>query len=398
MRTVSILALFLGAVCLAPTPAAAQRFVSAGQPVSGRLSTTDPTLDDGSHYQIWSYRGRAGERLTIVLRSDDFDAYLAFGKEAGDACADCETNDDGGGGTDSRIRVDLPESGVYQIRVNSLSSGETGAFNLSVTSGVATAPAVKGEIRLGQSVEGTLEEGDDEADDGSYAEHWTYRGPEGQRVVITLRSDDFDAFLGWGRMVGGDWQQLESDDDGLGDGTHSCLAVTLGDDGAYTIRANTLSPGETGSYTLAVAAEGECAGGGMDEHDHGDEEWEAEEDGPVDLTRAIAVRAGGSYRGSLEESDPALGDRSHYDVYTYAGRAGERLTILMSSSAFDTFLAIGQVEEGMFVELESNDDGEEGTDSVLEITLPTAGTYVIRANSLSGGQTGAYTLEVRSSR
>ncbi|HYJ80612.1 MAG TPA: hypothetical protein VEW03_13450 [Longimicrobiaceae bacterium] len=396
MRVAPTLSVLLAAACLAAAPAAAQRFVSAGQSVTGTLDASDATLDDGSFYEVWNYRGRAGERITIRLHSDAFDAYLAFGRLSGGECsAECKTDDDGGGGTDARIRVEIPETGVYQIRVNALNEGQTGAFTLAVTSGTPVPETVASEVRMGQTVSSTLEDADAEADDGSFQELWTYRGPEGQRIVITMRSDDFDTLLGWGRRVGGEWQELETNDDGLPDGTDSCLDVTLGDDGAYTIRAGALSPGETGSYTLTVAASGECTEGGLDD----EEEWEEEEaeEGPADLSRAVAVRAGGPHQGRLDDDDPLLGE-AHYDLYTYMGRAGERLTILMASSDFDSFVAIGRVEQGMFAELASNDDGEEGLDSVLEFTLPASGTYVIRARSLSGGETGAYTLEVRSAR
>ena len=34
-------------------------------------------LDDGSHYDIYTFSGPAGQRVRITLRSDDFDAFLA---------------------------------------------------------------------------------------------------------------------------------------------------------------------------------------------------------------------------------------------------------------------------------------------------------------------------------
>jgi hypothetical protein len=44
---------------LAAAPASAQRTITAGQTVNGSLDTSDPTLEDDSHYEIWNYRGRA---------------------------------------------------------------------------------------------------------------------------------------------------------------------------------------------------------------------------------------------------------------------------------------------------------------------------------------------------
>jgi len=397
----STLALALAAACAA-IPAAAQQTVSLGQTVRGRIETSDPALDDGSHYDIWNYRGRAGERITITLRSSDFDAYLAFGKIAGGECSDdCKTDDDGAGGTDARITATVGAAGTYQIRANTLSEGETGAYTLEVQA-APPAPAIRssGTVAVGQTVRGTLDASDPQAGDDSYYDLWTFRGTAGQRVTITLRSSDFDAFLGWGRMDGGEWSEMESDDDGAG-GTDARLEVTVGEAGVYTIRANTLSGGETGAYTLEVQAGGSGGGGDSGDGkigDHGDGEDAEEEDEPVDLSRARPIRAGETVSGSLATSDPRLPDDSYYDAYVYEGRAGERVTISLSSDAFDAFLAFGRVDGSRFKPLEVNDDGDDGTNSELVVTLPAAGRYLIRANSLGGGATGAYTLAVRSSR
>ncbi|HEU4456372.1 MAG TPA: hypothetical protein VFR81_25115, partial [Longimicrobium sp.] len=231
MRLRSTLALALAA-CAAPlaaAPAAAQQTITLGQTVRGRLDSSKPTLDDGSHYEIWNYRGRAGERISITLKSADFDAYLAFGKMQGGTCsAECETDDDGGGGTDSRVTVTLGETGVYQIRANTLSEGETGSYTLQVSAAEPAAPVrSSGTIAPGQTQRGRLEAGDPTADDDSFYDLWTVRASPGQRLTITLRSSDFDAFLGWGRMDGGEWEEMESDDDGAG-GTDARLEVTVG--------------------------------------------------------------------------------------------------------------------------------------------------------------------------
>jgi hypothetical protein len=399
MRSRPILALALAGTCaaLAASPATAQQTIRAGQTVNGRLEASDATLDDGSHYEIWNYRGRAGERVTITLRSSDFDAYLAFGRMSGGECqGDCDTDDDGAGGTDARVVATLREDGVYQIRANTLSDGETGSYTLSVESGAAPPPpGPAGTITLGQTVSGRLDADDAQAGDDSFYELWTFRGRPGDRVTITLRSSDFDAYLGWGRMSGGgEWEEIDSDDDGAG-GTDARLEVTVGDQGTYVIRANTLSSGETGSYTLQV----EAGGSGGDGGDDGDGDNDGGESEEVDLSRAREIRPGAPMSGELDGDDPQLGDESYYELYTFTGRAGDRVTITMRSDDFDTFLALGRAVGGRFEAVESNDDGDgEGTNSRLEVTLPANGQYVIRANSLAGSDTGAYTIELRSAR
>ena len=242
-----------GCIALAaPAHTAAQGTLAFGETVEGELTASDPTLGDGSHFDLWRFEGTAGRRVVVTLRSADFDAFLAVGSTAGEGCDACELDDDGAGGTDSRVRMTLPRTGTYEIRANSLGSGETGRYTLTLEdAGTAPPLRARGEIRPGQTVEGELDAGDPEARDGSYFELWTYRGRAGERIVVTLRSDDFDAFLGWGRLEGSEWTAIDTDDDS-GGGTDSRLEVTLDATGVYHIRANSLFEGETGRYTLTV--------------------------------------------------------------------------------------------------------------------------------------------------
>src|SRR5690606_2985911 len=100
--------------------AASGGILEGNQSVRGRLETADPTLSDGSHYDSYSYRGRAGEEILITLSSDDFDAYLRGGRAgSGGDFELIDSNDDGAGGTDSQVQARVPESGTYVIQANS---------------------------------------------------------------------------------------------------------------------------------------------------------------------------------------------------------------------------------------------------------------------------------------
>ena len=109
--------------------------VNAGETASGRITSSDPTLDDGSHYHSWQHSGNAGDALTVTLRSSDFDAFLLlmFGSNMSTAEFMAE-DDDGAGGTDARITFTLPETGVYSIIVNTYDPGEVGSYQLAVES------------------------------------------------------------------------------------------------------------------------------------------------------------------------------------------------------------------------------------------------------------------------
>ena len=124
--------LVAGGLLLAASTAAAQSAIRPGETLRGTLSGSDAVLDDGSFYDCFTLRARPGERLEVTLRSADFDAYLAVleGRSCA-AGASGESDDDGAGGTDSRVGITLGD-GAYSIRANSLGGGETGRYGLVV--------------------------------------------------------------------------------------------------------------------------------------------------------------------------------------------------------------------------------------------------------------------------
>ena len=100
-----------------------------GRPVSGELVAADGRLDDESHFDDYSYTMRRGDRITVTLRSDDFDAFLHVGRRTADgALENNQTDDDGGGGTDARVTYTADRDGPVTIRVNTLGAGETGDY------------------------------------------------------------------------------------------------------------------------------------------------------------------------------------------------------------------------------------------------------------------------------
>ncbi|HSH45342.1 MAG TPA: PPC domain-containing protein [Longimicrobiales bacterium] len=80
--------------------------------------------------------------------------------------------------------------------------------------------------------------------------------------------------------------------------------------------------------------------------------------------------------------------------YRFDARAGDRLVIRLDSDDFDPFLTLGRSPGGTFESVASDDDSGSGVNALLEYDVTTSGTYVIRANSWSGGSTGAFTLSL----
>jgi hypothetical protein len=119
----------------APAPAPRTTPIRRGESASGELQEGDSELDDGRWYDAYVYTGRAGERLRVDLRSEDFDAYVAVGRMVDGNFTEIGSNDDAedGEGLDSALEVELPEDGRYLIQATSFSAGATGAYQVSVS-------------------------------------------------------------------------------------------------------------------------------------------------------------------------------------------------------------------------------------------------------------------------
>ena len=249
----------LAAAVIAAGSAQAQATLTPGGVLRGELSTSDARLDDGSFYDCHAIQTRAGQRYRVEMRSGAFDAYMALGSGAKCVWSDSDSDDDGAGGTDSRI--DFTGDGrVWSVRANSLSAGETGAYALTLVELGAEPPLREGvPIAFGQSVRGELAAGDLMVEDDSFYDCFAFPGRTGQRAAVEMRSSDFDTYLAVlpGAYCAG--EALATDDDSAG-GTDSLVDVTLPRDGIYSIRANSLGAWETGSYRLSLAGGGAGTG------------------------------------------------------------------------------------------------------------------------------------------
>jgi hypothetical protein len=233
-----------GAIESLPTEGRALRM---GSVVTGRLGLGSLTVQDGRPAEAWQLDGRAGDRVRVVLESEDFDSYLYL---AGPGLDGVRTDDDGAGDLDALIETTLPEDGPYRVIAAALSAGSSGAYTLRVEEplDLGTVPTDGRMIDLGQSVEGQLRSSDPVLVEGRRGQAWGLSGVAGQRLVIDLMAEDFDAYL---YLAGPGLMESLSDDDG-GDGLHSRISTTLPASGTYRVIVSSLSDG-TGAFTLSVA-------------------------------------------------------------------------------------------------------------------------------------------------
>ena len=358
----------LAAALICGTAAVAQehRPIAVGETLSGELRPGDRKADDDSLYDVYVFKGQAGQRVAISLRSAVFDAYLHL--YGGDR--ELRTDDDGGGGSNARINVTLPETGDYVIWANGQGPGDSGAYDLELEQTAAQAPAsaAVNRIRLGQALSGALSDGDARADDDSYYDLYRFRGEAGERIVVRLGSDAFDTYVAIHRA--GLSPELATNDDRAEDDTNSEVVFTLPATGEYDIWANSLARDRTGAYRLSLVRASASAGG-----------------------QPKALKFDRLTRGRLAPGDPKAGDDSYYDLYRFRGAAGQTVTVTMTSEAFNSYLSVHR--KGEIKELATNDDDPQGAPhSVLAFTLPAAGEYDVWANSRDGGETGDYTIRL----
>ena len=96
--------------------------------------------------------------------------------------------------------------------------------------------------------------------------------------------------------------------------------------------------------------------------------------------------------GRLEEGDEVRDDGKLVDTYQLRLGGGGRLTVLMDSGDFDTWLRVVSPSGRVF---ENDDRPGGGLNSGVEIDLSDGGQWTIEATSYGAGATGAYVITLR---
>ncbi len=344
--------------------------IAIGETINGELTVSQPSL-------TYRYQGHAGDVLSISLTSDAFDAYLTLQDADGFNIA---SDDDSGGGSNAALAdITLPRDGVYLIIVDSFNRASSGAFSLTLqgTQNIPPEPVTAGAIQPGQTLAGELA-GD------ILAAAYTFTGTAGQSVTITLLSEDFDSYLVLKDAAGTD---LVSDDDSAGNLNARIGNFALPADGTYTIIATSYNNATPGNFTLTL----EVAGAAIT---------------PIQATPtftptpAIGVIVTPVVSGGETPITPGqavtglLAANSTGATFIFDGRAGEQVTILLESGAFDAYLTLQDATGNI---LATDDDSAGNLNArIRDFALPADGTYTIIASSFSGAASGPFTITLES--
>lgn len=235
---------------------------------------------------------------------------------------------------------------------------------------IAACSQLGGGLQPGQPVNGTLEASETKSDqNGAVADVYQLNGRQGEQYTITLTSEAFDAYL---YVRGPGSLSQDNDDDGSGS-YNSRLSITFPENGTAQVYVTSFSRNATGPYQLLVERTGQAPTMAS-----------AQSNGPPVTPQQFA--------GELTQGDAQLQSGEFTDTYPLQGVAGQVVEISLTSSQFDTYVAIsGPNGFGEF----NDDDVERGTrNSRLVTTLPASGAYTIHVTSYAAGESGAYQLNI----
>lgn len=356
-----------------------------GQTVTGELRRGDEMLTSGEFNDRWSFPVRRGQIYEVSLTSTVFDPYLLV-RGPGGLQEDNDDDPSARGSRNSRIRFTAPADGEVEVGATSYAPAETGGYRLTLVSAgrmvddPRTPAPPGGSLTVGQTVAGDLARGDARLDSGEFIDSWTLRGRRGQQLDIRLASTEFDAYV----AISGPGGFSDFNDDDTDAGTRdSRLRVTLPADGEYTVGATSYEPGESGAYRLSVLADAGAPGA---------QRLAEIASGQPSSGGALAV--GETVAGSLAAGDETLDSGEYVDTWRFTGRRGQRVSVELTSSAFDAYTMLRTPSGEQF----DNDDGEDGTDSRQQLVLPEDGEYEVLVTSYRPGETGTYRFSVEAGR
>jgi len=207
-----------------------------------------------------------------------------------------------------------------------------------------------GYIASGDVIKATLEAGT--------VDTWTFDASAGDMIIFGAHSDSFNSFI---TLYDSNGTWLAEDDDSGFNTSALVWGYVIEETGTYTIEVSAISDTEDGEYTASL--------------------FTTNNSGDVEYSQSIQTAT------SEVELDGSL-STGYYNTWSYTAFAGETVEVSVYSEYFDTYLEIYD-SEGIL--LDSNDDGPDGTNSLIEaFTFPDDGAYFISVSGYYLDDQGQY--------
>lgn len=222
--------------------------LEAGQPVAASLTTdAGQNFKDGSYVDLYAFHGSAGDRVSVIVSSWEFDAYVTVFDPDGYLVG---ANDDyvggaGGAGIDATLYVD----GTYLVVVSGYSQWDVGAYTVELHAAQSGFPSDTNVLTVPGSFESHIT-GDMPLHPNGYVgptEYFGFDVTDESLLLITVSSFDFDTVLTLFDEFGNEIAQ----NDDYNYTSDSRLAVPL-TPGSYVLAASSYYGGEGGSYSVTI--------------------------------------------------------------------------------------------------------------------------------------------------
>jgi hypothetical protein len=240
-------------------------------------------------------------------------------------------------------------------------------FNATATS---AACSVRTDHTFGATSSGTLSATDCQFSDGSFVDFFTTTIPTAGAYIFR-QAATFDAYL---LLAFPDGATIAENDNETETGKNSGIKALL-PAGSYLLAPGSLSPGVTGDYTISTSTTSTNVGN----------------------CELVFGAKGISTDQNIEATDclwtPPPAAPIYADAIFIFLRAGQSVTLNMTSSAVDSYLDLVRLD-GQTV---AQNDNTDATTKDARITYTAAQTnyYAIFARTAVASQTGAYTLSIQ---
>jgi hypothetical protein len=251
---------------------------------------------------------------------------------------------------------------------NTLTASAAGAPSVTFN---ATAVIAKCSARtahtLGGTSTGTLESDDCQFTDGSFVDFFSISLPSAGAYLFR-QSGAFDTYLDIALNDG----TVVAENDDAADSTNNSAIKALLPAGTYLIGASSFDPRVTGSYSISSQAT-------------------STDNSNCEL---VFVMKNVTTTQALANDCQLTGTTISADAFYILLRAGESVTVTMSSTQVDSYLQL--VRRSNAATVAENDNRDATTsDARMTFTASVTDYYAIVARTASPSQTGAYTLSIQ---
>jgi hypothetical protein len=177
--------LFLTLVSCALVWPAAHAAGQAPETIRGRLTRASPSSEKARREH--SFEVAAGQRIEVRLRSEAFDAFLELVPPSDESFyREPLTNDDDGGGTNSRVSAIAGVGGMWRAIVTAFDENE-GDYELDVELGVAGTVQNVDRRMLGDADSVSMK--------GRRYATYSVTLPRESELLVEMTSDDFEPYV-----------------------------------------------------------------------------------------------------------------------------------------------------------------------------------------------------------